>query len=282
MRDVRTPRAELEERKRQALRDVRHLEAQVRAGEIDEPTGTRLRAVYEAEAANVIAALQAPGTAEEMAAADGAGGRVETGGDRGRGGRRDGSGPSRRRVLAGVALVAAGIIAVAAVLGDQIMPRPPGGFITGVEVGGPPLDDPDVAIERLERAVEAFPDLVPMRLQLGHRYLADQQLDAALEQYLAVLEREPHPEALSRAGWILFLSGEPELAARMIEESLTREPGDPVASWFLANVLLYGLGDAAGAVPLLENLATRDDLPDRARADVAAALDDARNAEGSP
>jgi tetratricopeptide (TPR) repeat protein len=96
-----------------------------------------------------------------------------------------------------------------------------------------------------------------MRLQLAHRYFDQQDLDAALEHYLAVLDREPNPEALSRVGWITFLSGEPELAVQLLEESLARQPDDPVATWFLANVRLYGLGDPARAVPLLEELLAR-------------------------
>lgn len=79
-----------------------------------------------------------------------------------------------------------------------------------------------------------------MRLQLAHRFFEQQDLDPALEHHLAVLDREPHPEALSRVGWITFLSGEPQLAEQLLEESLDRELDDPVALWFLANVRLYG------------------------------------------
>jgi tetratricopeptide (TPR) repeat protein len=274
-------RTALEQRKQQALRDLRQLDAQVRAGEIDQPAADRLRTVYEAEAGAAITAL----ADADMASAGPTGSAPddptsqaeEPAATRSRARSRR---PSRR-VLAGVGFVLAGIIGIGLALGDTVLPRPPGAFITGVEVGGPPLDDPTVDIGRLEAAVEAFPDLTPMRLQLAHRYLEQQELDAALEHYLAVLDREPHPEALSRVGWITFLSGEPQLAAQLLEESLAREPDDPIATWFLANVRLYGLDDPAGAVPLLEDLLARDDLPDQARSEVGAALDEARDAEAN-
>lgn len=272
-------RATLEQRKQQALRDLRHLDAQVRAGEIDEPTATRLCAVYEAEAGAAITALADADTQAARTAGSVPGGRDAEAEVPGAGQGRARLRRPSRRLLTGVGFMVAGIIGIGVALGDAVLPRPAGGFVTGIEVGGPPLDDPQVDIERLEAAVEAYPDLTPMRLQLAHRYFEQQNLDAALDHYLEVLDREPHPGALSRVGWITFLSGEPELAVQLLEESLARQPDDPVATWFLANVRLHGLGDPAGAVPLLEDLLARDDLPDQARTEVAATLDDAREAE---
>lgn len=131
-------REALEKRKQQALRDLRQLDAQVRAGEIDQPTATRLRAVYEAEAGAAIGALADPDMPAAGPASSVPADRDAAAEEPGATARRARSRRPSRRVLVGVGFVLVGILGIAVPLGDMVLPRPAGGFITGIEVGGPP------------------------------------------------------------------------------------------------------------------------------------------------
>lgn len=252
-------RATLEEQRDLALQDLADLEDQVDAGELDPGTAARLRCRYEADAAaalRALADLDAPDDSPEDLP------------------------PQRQRRRRGLAAATA-LAAVMAVGATIALPRflterPDGGFVTGNEaVSGGGRDLAQVTTEEMEQVVAANPDVVPMRLRLAHRYLDDGQMRDAFDHYMAVLEREPHPEAMSHLGWIVFHDGDADLALRLLEASRERDPDDAETLWFLANVHLYGRGDADAAVPLLERLSARDDLGQQ-RAEVQEALADAR------
>lgn len=253
------PRAAIDERRDLALRDLAELEEQLAAGELDEPTAVKLRNRYETDAAEALQALERLDAAED---------------------RNDEPGPKHRRRRRGTAAAAA-LAAVAAVGAAVVLPRflserPQGGFVTGNEaVAGDGRALSQVSDEEMEQVVAANPDVVPMRLRLAHRYLDEGQMRKAFEHYMAVLDREPHPEAMSHLGWIVFNDGDVDLALQLLETSRQGAPDDPETWWFLANVHLYGRDDPAAAIPLLEQLARRDDLGPQ-RDQVQQALEDAR------
>lgn len=260
-------RAELEERRLQALRDLVEVRRQREDGELDPSTAADLATRYEAEAAAAISAL-------ERFEAEGAAhaGPVPAGAA---------TGNRRRRPLA----VAAMLVVLAAI--GLLVPRfagerPAGGFVTGNEAtsrgrqAGPPA-------EELERVVADNPDVVGMRLELAHRYLDSGQFDRAVEHYMAVLDREPHPQALSHLGWIMVITGEYDLAERLLDTSLDRAPGAPEALWFRANLLLDGRDDPRGAAAIAQRLLARDDLDAAFRSRLEGLLADARQRlEGQP
>jgi cytochrome c-type biogenesis protein CcmH/NrfG len=105
----------------------------------------------------------------------------------------------------------------------------------------------------MEAVVAANPEVIPMRLALARRYVEAGDFSSALPHYFEVLERDArNPEALMYMGWMTYLSGDAETGVALIEQSLEVAPGDILATWLLANARYYGLGDRAGAVPLLE------------------------------
>lgn len=252
-------RAHLEERRDLALRDLADLEDQIAAGELDETAAARLRERYEADAADALRALTALDTVD---AAD------------------DGPPPERRRrrrtLAAAAALAAMVAIGATLTLPRFLDSRPAGGFVTGNEAATRQGRDlSEVSNAEMEQVVAANPDIVPMRLRLAHRYLDQGQTRKAFDHYMAVLDREPHPEAMSHLAWIVFNDGDSDLALQLLQASRERAPDDPETLWFLANVHLYGFDDAAAALPLLEQLAARDDLGPQ-REQIEQTLDDAR------
>ena len=245
-----------EERRAVAIRDLAELAGQAESGEIDEATADVLRRRYEREAATAAAAL------------DRARGQVDP----------DPAVRSSRSGRRGVVLVGAtavtGVVAAVVLVGGATTERPEGGFVTGNEATAG-RDLAEVTTTEMEAVVADNPDIVPMRLRLAHRYLDDGQNDRALDHYLAVLEREDHPEAASHAGWIVFLDGRADLARQLLEASLATDPTDAEATWFLANVALYGDDDPDAALVLTAELLERDDLGDQ-RAEVEDLADLAR------
>lgn len=252
------PRADLQERRDVALRDLADLDEQLDTGEVDRVTGISLRARYETDAAAAIRALKRldgdePDTDDTRPA------------------------PPRRRIPALVTSMAV----IAAISATVILPRfigarPNGGFVTGNEAASDGRDLSQVTNEEMEQVVAANPAVVPMRLRLAHRYLDAGEMRQAVEHYMAVLDRQPEPEAMSHLGWIVFQDGDVDVAIQLLEASRELAPDDPETLWFLANAHLYGRGDAQEALPLLEQLMARGDLGVQ-RAQVEQALADARS-----
>lgn len=270
------------ERSEAALQDLEELEAQRAAGLVDDATAERLWARYAREA------IVHGGTArravdpqdDDDTARDESGERPQ---DTPTGGRW-----ARRLTVAVLAAAVLGVVTIGLDVGE----RGPGGFVTGNEATGSTApasgtgggrDLSQVTNEELEQVIAQNPDIVPMRVRLAHRYLDDGDLDRAVEHYLQVLDREDDAEAMSHLGWILFTQGRSDLAAPLLDRSRALDPQDPEATWFQANLLLYGQDDPAPAVPLLEGLLRRDDLGETQRVDVEAALRDAtRRLEETP
>jgi cytochrome c-type biogenesis protein CcmH len=196
-------------------------------------------------------------------------------------------GRPRRRVLAGALVGVVGVAAAGFGVTRALVPRPAGGYVTGIEAapagqtaaGGRDLSK--VSDAELEAVVAANPDVIGMRLALAHRYFDRQHYRKALEHYKAVLDREPDPDALSHVGWVTYVTlRRADLAAKLLERSLERRPGDPEALWFLGNVQLHGLKDARAAAATLTRLRALPGLSDADRRQVDGLLRTARAAEG--
>ncbi|MGH8935628.1 MAG: cytochrome c-type biogenesis protein CcmH [Acidimicrobiia bacterium] len=183
----------------------------------------------------------------------------------------------RRRATAGTLALLVAFGGVAVFAARSLTSRPEGGFVTGNAA----RDLSTVTNQEMEEVLAANPDVVGMRLALANRYFEAGEFSAAVGHYLEVLDLQPgNPEALARLGWMAYLAGEAETAAGYEERALEFAPGYPEATWFLANIRLYGLDDPAGAVPLLEELAALPDLPADVRREVEARLIEARTAGG--
>ncbi|MEX2419085.1 MAG: tetratricopeptide repeat protein [Acidimicrobiia bacterium] len=218
----------LEERRDRIVGDLRAIDGQIAVEELDEATGAELRRRSEVALADTLAAL-------EKARAERPRGR------------------SPQRIAIGLAAFT--VAATAAVIGLA------GAVNSSPTTTGGGIDLANVTNEELEEVVAANPDVVPMRLALARRYVEAGEFSAALPHYLYILESGPEPEALMYLGWMTHLSGDPATGESLLERSLELQPGNVLAQWFLANVRYFGLGDTAGAIPLLEAVIASHNTP---------------------
>lgn len=264
-------RAQLEQQRDQALRDLLELGEQVRAGDLSPGTAAALRRRYERSAAEALALLDADPTGEVAAAS-----RVVT----------------WRTVVYGAGALAA-VAALAVVLPPSLQERPEGGFVTGNEMlqqaapspsAEPPAPGRDlskVSDEEMERVVAANPDVVGMRLALAERYRDRNAFDKAIPHYREVLQREPdNAVALASLAWILLQLEDAGEAERLADQALERDPELALGWWTLANVRLYGQDDPDGAIEALERMQSLP-LEPEVQGQVSAMLQEAQAAAGA-
>ena len=234
-----TNRHQLEERRAQAASDLIELDEQLASGEVDPATADRLRARYRAELVSLDVLAQAAST--------------------------DAGPPPDRsvgRMVVGTFLVVAAAAGVVFLAAQAIDDRRPGEFVTG---GIDSRDLSEVSTAEMEKVVTEFPNVVSMRVALARRYFDAGDFSSALSHYLTALEQDPtNPEALANLGWMTYLSdpAESATAAAFLKRSLDSAPGYAQAMFFLANVQLYGLGDPAAALEVLEDLEKAEDMPE--------------------
>lgn len=280
-------RLDLQARRDRALEDLIDLDRQVATGELTGNAAIELRARYRAEALAAIRGLEEDRAAgPDGDAADRATQQVAT---------------STRRLQTRHALYAASValaVMAAFVLWDNLLARPEGGLVSGNEVAqrppgmesmpgmetGQQRDLADVTDAELEAVVAANPEVVEMRLALAQRYVSKERYDLAVVHYTKALELEPdNAEAQAHLGWMLLQVGQPEKAARLVDEAVQNDPDLLDALWFQANVRFYGLKDAAGAIEVLDRMSARRDLATAVRRQVVrlrALAQDAVEGEG--
>jgi tetratricopeptide (TPR) repeat protein len=151
---------------------------------------------------------------------------------------------------------------------------------TSTQAGALPDD-----IAELEAVVAAHPESNAMRLALAALYFDRGDYLEAMEHYLAVLDNAPTPEeeavALARVGWMAYITEQPQTAVAYLEQSIAKDPSYGEAKLFLGVVLLYGMEDPAGALPLLEEVLAMPDLPSELRPEVEQMVAEARGGGGS-
>lgn len=258
-------RARLTERRDLISRDIQELAMQVDAGEIDESTAEELRARYDKDLADVEAQLaelpkEEPTPEPEPVAPEKAGGAQQ--------------GWSPRRVLVGggILIGAFTVILVLAVSAAHNSSS----TTTSVDASS------SATLQQLEAAVAANPDVVGMRIALADEYFAENQLSDALNSYLTALDSNPTDQeashVLGRVGWLAYITNQPEAAVDYLNQSLEKDPTNLESTLFLGIVDLYGLEDAASALPLLQQVMDDPDVPADLKSQIQTAIDDANAA----
>ncbi len=251
----------IEARKAQALRDLVEVERQRQAGEIDPETADHLTKIYEAE---VVAALEpepAPSSSRPLSL--------------GRWDRTTGT-----LTLIGIVVVACvAIVAVVVGHSDRGTSGTVQSTVSTLPGGGRDLST--VTDEEMEAVIAQNPSITPMRLSLIERYLREGNLEKAKEHAQLALDNNPseadRQQALKYLGWTTAALGDPHAGADLLRQSISLDSTDLDAKWFLANVELTQLDDAAGAVILLREILDQP-ISDTQRASVEAKLKEAEQA----
>jgi len=264
-----TDRRALEDRLALARRDLEELDEQVDIGEIDPETAEGLRATYQQEYDQAAAALgNVPQTT--MGRSGEAPPHAQT------------QPRSGRRAIVGSVLVVVALSVAIFFAAQDIAPDATPAGTASSSPGGLSVDPASVSNEQLEAVVAENPDINAMRLALADRYFEAQEYSAALDHYLFIAENNPTPaeegRALSRIGWMAYVTGQPEAAQQYVQTSLTADPTNDEAKLFLGFILLYGLEDPQGAIPWLEEVAAIPNLPPSIQSEVDQALAEARRA----
>ena len=134
--------------------------------------------------------------------------------------------------------------------------------------GHPSLDDSDqyesMTLAQLEAEVADESAPVALRLTLAERYLAGGDLAPARRQARLARDQAGTDVELQRSlrdlGWIIALQGDAERGAELLHQAVALDPDERNATWYLANVLLVGLDDPAGAEALFQQLLDSEDL----------------------
>ncbi len=253
-------RGVVEARKARALRDLVEVERQRQAGEIDAETAEHLTKIYEAE---VVAALEPePVPAERHLSL----GRLD---------RTTGT-----LTLIGIVVVACvAIVAVVVGHSDRGASGSVQSTVSTLPGGGRDLST--VTDDEMEAVIKQNPSITPMRLALIERYLKEGNLEKAKEHAQLALANNPsdadRQKALKYLGWTTAALGDPHAGADLLDQSLAIDPTDLDAKWFLANVKLTQLDDAAGAATLLRDILSQP-ISDAQRQSVEAKLKEAEQA----
>lgn len=252
-------RHRLSETAEQARRDLAELDAQLAAGEIDEETGRRLRATYDKELADAEARLASLGDVDP--------------------------GPpsrSRTRMLIGAAILAIGLAAAVGLVGSFVQERDDG-VLQGVVTDGD-VDLDTISNETMEAVISqaaSDPELADqvqrMRFALAERYFEAQEYSDAFFHYEQIIESGPPPSlasaALTRVAWIVWVGNDlTDLALQTVDQAIAVDPANVEAVYVKAQIVWCGVGDPAGAVPLLESVLESGqidtDVEDQVRTDL--------------
>lgn len=241
--------------------ELADIDAQVRVGDLDTDTASKIRARYEAD----LAALESAVAASIQSQVDG---------------EQEPDDVTARKRLDQRALVAIGLVAavlvVIGVFAVRSLNTPTvvgaDGIVGEVLRGEGQVDLSTISNEEMEAVVAENPDIVPMRLALARRYFEAGEFDKALDHYFEVLNRERNAEALANIGWMTYLSQRPDIAANYVEVALEIQPDFLAAQWFLGNIYTT-LGRVDEAEALLLAVVASTDVPDNVRQSARELLD---------
>jgi tetratricopeptide (TPR) repeat protein len=241
--------------------ELADIDAQVRVGDLDTDTASKIRARYEAD----LAALESAVAASIQSQVDG---------------EQEPDDVTARKRLDQRALVAIGLVAVVLVVIGVFAVRSlstptvvgADGIVGEVLRGEGQVDLSTISNDEMEAVVAENPDIVPMRLALARRYFEAGEFDKALDHYFEVLNRERNAEALANIGWMTYLSQRPDIAANYVEVALEIQPDFLAAQWFLGNIYTT-LGRVDEAEALLLAVVASTDVPDNVRQSARELLD---------
>lgn len=248
------PREQLAERKRQILTALRELDFEHEAGHVGNEDYAELQARYEAEAAEILTALDRLGQRPDR----------ET-----RPAPAAGSHPRGWRHPVALGATAIGLLAFGIAIGSGIarntetsapmsMSAPAARPLAGVEV---PTTAPGPApAGRPPRPVS--PEMLQGMLQAARTSLNEGRYTEAIAAYQAILKRDPkNVDAITHLGVIVAIGGHPESAIQAFDRALAIDPNYAPALLYRGQVL-YAKQDVDGAIKAWEKFLTLSPSPE--------------------
>lgn len=116
----------------------------------------------------------------------------------------------------------------------------------------------NVTNEEMEIVVAENPDIFPMRIALANRYFDDVNYSEALTHFMYVAEKSNDIEiksyALAQIGWMVYESGNREVAINYFNESLLINPNSLISKSYLGVLLLQQPDTETEGLKLLTDL----------------------------
>ena len=122
----------------------------------------------------------------------------------------------------------------------------------------------DVTNEEMEAVILENPNIFPMRVALANRYFDEVDYSNALPHYMYVAENSDESEiksfALAQIAWMVFESGNTEVATNYLNESLNINKNSLIAKSYLGIIYLQDASTKNDGLELLENILSSNKL----------------------
>ena len=122
----------------------------------------------------------------------------------------------------------------------------------------------DVTNEEMEAVILENPNIFPMRVALANRYFDEVDYSNALPHYMYVAENSDESEiksfALAQIAWMVFESGNSEVATNYLNESLNINNNSLIAKSYLGIIYLQDPTTKNEGLELLENILSSNKL----------------------
>ena len=122
----------------------------------------------------------------------------------------------------------------------------------------------EVSNEEMEAVILENPNIFPMRVALANRYFDEVDYSNALPHYMYVAENSDESEiksfALAQIAWMVFESGNTEVATNYLNESLNINKNSLIAKSYLGIIYLQDASTKNEGLELLENILSSNKL----------------------
>ena len=122
----------------------------------------------------------------------------------------------------------------------------------------------NVSNEEMEAVIVENPDIHPMRMALANRYFDEVDYSNALPHYMYVAENSDDNEiksfALAQIAWMVFESGNTEVATNYLNESLNINNNSLIAKSYLGIIYIQDPSTKNEGLELLENILSSNKL----------------------
>ena len=127
----------------------------------------------------------------------------------------------------------------------------------------------NVTNEEMEIVVADNPDIFAMRIALANRYFDEVNYSKALPHFMYVAENSDEIElksyALAQIGWMVYESGNKEVAINYFDESLSINPNSLISKSYLCVLYLQQAETEDLGMKLITDLLLLDSLSDEDR-----------------